>query len=299
MNFKRLSRILMVLIIVSVVISLSVIVSLINSQHKKEKDLKAELLKTEERLNTVIHENEKLKILEVADNYFARAEYKEALESYESILKNFDLSEAQSSRLKERISRINEILDKNQHVSAEMLLFQSALDQKDKSIDSLRSRIDSLTGSWSYELERKKTRIDELTKEIKDKNNELLKNNKVKTLSFTNEKGDLIYYLGETQEGKANGGGVGIWKTGSIYKGEWKDNKRHGEGTYEWSDGHKYIGEFENDKRQGEGKYIWPSGERYEGEWKDGKRNGYGILYDKDGNIQFEGRWNNDKILEK
>jgi hypothetical protein len=121
---------------------------------------------------------------------------------------------------------------------------------------------------------------------------------KIQVISFKNPKGKLIHYLGEVIDGKADGGGVGIWNTGSIYKGEWKDNKRNGQGRYEWADGDVYEGSYVNDVRQGEGIYTWLSGERYSGEWSNDKRNGFGKLYDKDNNVKYEGQWLNDKIVE-
>ena len=117
----------------------------------------------------------------------------------------------------------------------------------------------------------------------------------VQVISFKNDAGKTIHYLGEVANGKAYGGGVGIWSTGSIYRGSWRENMRHGRGEFEWADGVKYVGQYREDKRNGEGIYYWPSGERYEGGWKNDIRDGYGVLYDMDGNIKYKGSWRDDK----
>jgi hypothetical protein len=118
-------------------------------------------------------------------------------------------------------------------------------------------------------------------------------------LTFENEKGADIVYLGDVKDGMANGKGVGVWEEGSIYKGSWVDNQRHGEGRFEWDDGEVYEGEYSKDKRSGHGVYQWPSGQKYEGQWKDDKRSGYGTLYNEYGNISFQGEWRGDSPIRE
>jgi hypothetical protein len=134
-----------------------------------------------------------------------------------------------------------------------------------------------------------------LSAELDRVRNDLRKHERVKVLSFPGQKGATVHYLGEVANGQANGGGIGIWTTGSVYRGEWKNNLRHGEGSFQWADGEKYIGAYVNGKREGMGVYLWPSGDKYDGEWKNDRRNGQGTLYDLDGRIVFSGLWVDDQ----
>lgn len=113
---------------------------------------------------------------------------------------------------------------------------------------------------------------------------------------FINTKGYRVVYLGEIRKGMANGNGIGVWNTGSMYEGEWKDNQRHGEGAFEWADGERYEGGYADDKRSGWGVYYWKNGERYEGNWSEDSRNGEGTLYDKSGKVKLNGIWKNDQL---
>lgn len=155
--------------------------------------------------------------------------------------------------------------------------------------DSLDFRLKKLNQEYDQALQSAQNELAQLKSELNKKEN-------IQVLSFVNQNGNQIYYLGEVKNGKANGGGIGIWNTGGIYKGEWKDNMRHGEGHYTWKDGHQYEGTFVNGIREGQGVYTWSSGERYEGNWSNNKRNGYGVMYDKDNNVQFKGEWEDDKV---
>ena len=216
--------------------------------------------------------------------------YPKALAAYKELLTDDVIK---SSLLKNRISHI-EMIMKRPGDSDAIKHFETIIKENKKSIDSLSTAVNKLKGSnkISDSLSQK---VLELTAEIARKNSELNRKQLVRVITFKNENERLIHYLGEVVNEKANGGGVGIWSTGSIYRGDWKDNKRHGKGTFEWADGMKYVGDYLDDKRTGEGKYYWPSGERYEGEWKNDKREGYGTLFDQDGNIRFEGAWKDDK----
>lgn len=174
-------------------------------------------------------------------------------------------------------------------------------DQKDRRIRALglelnaeRAAIDSLRNAHQAEQAASEESLNSLRKENKQLQAALNQKERVKVLSFKSPQGVLIHYLGEVENGKANGGGVGIWSTGSLYRGDWKDNKRHGKGRFEWLDGERYEGDYVNGTREGVGSYFWPSGERYEGEWAADQRNGEGTLFDMDGNIEFQGIWKND-----
>lgn len=174
-------------------------------------------------------------------------------------------------------------------------------DQKDRRIralglelSALRTTADTIYKAYQVDLKAKEETLGKLRGETNQLRAALEQKERVKVLSFKSPQGVLIHYLGEVENGKANGGGVGIWSTGSLYRGDWKDNKRHGMGRFEWVDGERYEGDYVNGTREGEGSYFWPSGERYEGEWSADQRNGEGVLYDMDGNIEYQGLWKND-----
>lgn len=115
-------------------------------------------------------------------------------------------------------------------------------------------------------------------------------------LNIVSAKGKKVQYLGETENGKANGYGEGIFETGSVYKGYWKDNLRHGVGVFTWSDKEYYEGSFVEGKREGYGEYHWKNGEVYKGYWKNDMRHGKGSLYKKNGKLKKEGVWVNDEL---
>jgi hypothetical protein len=166
-------------------------------------------------------------------------------------------------------------------------------------IRSLEEQISAIQQDKDFNFKNNQKQFDSLNQIIASQKVELNRKQRVRVISFKTEKGTLVHYLGEVQNDKANGNGVGIWSTGSIYRGQWIDNKRHGEGEFSWADGDVYKGEFIEGKVEGNGTYTWKSGERYEGEFVNGRRNGFGKLYDPDGNISFEGTWKNDKPLQK
>ncbi|MEO0571666.1 MAG: hypothetical protein AAF039_08170 [Bacteroidota bacterium] len=116
-------------------------------------------------------------------------------------------------------------------------------------------------------------------------------------LTFTNNKGSQVHYVGQVEQGKASGYGVAILNTGSRYVGEWKNNERHGQGTFYWKDGEYYEGNYDGDKRNGQGTYFWPNGEKYIGQWKDDRRSGKGAFFGKDGKLMTKGIWEDDKMV--
>ena len=57
-----------------------------------------------------------------------------------------------------------------------------------------------------------------------------------------------------------------------------------------------YLGEInENGQRHGQGTFTYESGEKYVGAWQNGKAHGQGTLSDKNGNVIYEGEWEEDK----
>jgi hypothetical protein len=163
--------------------------------------------------------------------------------------------------------------------------------------DSLTRKIIQVSDSLFFSYSSLKTENVNLKNQLADQASKLRRKDKVQVISFISTSGKRIHYLGEVEDGKANGNGIGIWSNGSIYRGSWRNNMRHGKGSFEWEDGDKYEGEFAFGQIEGEGTYFWKSGERYEGDFKNNRRNGNGTLFDKDGNVKIQGEWKDDKPL--
>lgn len=233
--------------------------------------------------------------------------YEKARQSYQTLSKQHRGYDSKS--LSERIDQVNAYLLAKES-DADFAQFQMIIRANQEQITQLEERLKWYENTPADNLDSLRIRMlekanDSLSKrlvalsdDLSNKNKELGRKQAVQVLSFKNDEGKQVHYLGDVSNGKANGGGIGIWNTGSIYRGDWRNNQRHGKGAFEWSDGMKYDGDFVNDIREGEGTYYWPSGERYVGEWKKGKREGFGTLYDKDSNIRFEGAWKDDKPLK-
>jgi hypothetical protein len=123
--------------------------------------------------------------------------------------------------------------------------------------------------------------------------------NSTAPLKLTSAKGSKFNYTGDVQDGSANGNGVGIYESGSVYKGTWKNNQRDGKGEFKWKDGERYHGDFSNDFRQGQGTYYWKNGDYYVGGWKQDKRHGFGTLFKANGKIKKKGIWENDELVKE
>ena len=231
-----------------------------------------------------------------ADNQYISSNYKEAKETYHDLLSETRDGDINHKNIKLRLDRISQIENNKDSLLSNIEDYQYSLRIARENEEMLKTKLDSLSNLFSKEKAALTEKYEAAKETIAEKDRKLNKNEKIKVLSFRNNKGNLIHYLGEVNNEMANGGGVGIFDTGGIYRGDWKDNQRHGEGTYEWKDGHKYEGSFVEGTREGQGTYYWSSGEKYVGQWKNGMRNGQGTLYDRDNNIQYEGKWVDDKV---
>ena len=234
------------------------------------------------------------------DYNFISGEYEVAKTEYQNILNSLPNLHHLKTSVDLRLARISSIENatKSDATIKDIETMQLALRQRDEIIELLNNTMDSLNTEHKNEHNQLALQIKEQETELTQRLNEIHRKEKIQVISFKSQKGKLIHYLGEVKDGKANGGGVGIWSTGSMYKGEWKENLRHGQGKYQWADGDVYEGTYINDIREGEGVYHWASGEHYDGEWSDDKRNGFGKLFDKDNNLTYKGQWRNDKIVE-
>ncbi len=247
----------------------------------------AEVVSLQEKINT-LHQ-----LISVDELVIFKGEYQKALEKYD--LLNNQNSEEINTLINKRKNYINQLLQDIQSDNQSLINKDITISHNKQFINSLQNENDSLKTHYVLQINSLTSQVENLEQEISKKEKVITHKENIKVISFKNKKGNTIHYLGEITNQKANGGGVGIWSTGSIYKGNWKNNMRHGKGTFEWADGEKYEGEFVNDIKEGQGTYYWMSGEKYVGEWKNDKRNGKGILYDPDNNIRYDGFWVNDK----
>jgi hypothetical protein len=295
---KTYRKILIFILSVYAVVSIIGFISLL-SKHEKQNDYYDEkMMDLKSTRDSLKNSLDAIREVVIADNEMFTGEYENALNAFDKLLSSKKYADLDKQLIQFRIDKINALKSQGDTLINDIKAYQFALtsmtdaiNKVEKSRDSLVVEIDERENDYSKKTEALKT-------EIAEKNKQLNRKEKIQVISFKNPKGNTIHYLGEVKNNQANGGGVGVWNTGSIYKGEWQNNQRHGKGLFEWTDGHKYDGEFVNDIREGEGTYQWSSGEKYVGAWKDGKRNGFGKLYDKDNNLKYEGQWLNDKIVE-
>ncbi|GEM_PF-1113144 len=294
-KYKRIYRILFWIILV---ISVGTIVFLLEEISKLEMasdEEKVSLSKydeVQEELNFYV-EVIKSDNLWIYDNKIS-----EAKSQFQNLLDQSTNTKIQDE-LEKRIQYAEDWENAKQDDELDRINLRRKLSAQSRLIDSIKiaSEVSQLS-TKSLELQ-KDRKIDSLIIQLNDKKEELKRQQKVQVISFTNDAGNLVHYIGEIQNEQANGGGIGIWDNGSVYKGDWENNKRHGNGEFKWKDGARYEGDFVYGARSGMGKFYYKSGERYEGEFKDGLRHGEGVLYDKNGNKSFDGKWKNDQPIQK
>ena len=103
---------------------------------------------------------------------------------------------------------------------------------------------------------------------------------------YTNE----IIYEGDLINGKCDGNGKYVFKTGDFYIGQFKNGLREGKGTqYYKNEKIQYKGNWKNDMRNGSGKYYYENGDYFIGFWKDNIKIGKGELFNENGVTLFGG----------
>lgn len=223
------------------------------------------------------------------DSLLARGAFREALEEQQQLPEG---GRGEVSGIRLRMAVIADLLNDRERL-------QAALDAASRS-DSLQNDVATVSptpgirelDSLQFALEKSRLELAGLRRRLKEKSYG-------EYLTFTNEKGTHVYYVGQVKNGKANGYGIALMETGSRYEGAWKDNKRHGEGSFYWPDGQYYIGHYRNDRRNGNGAYYWPNGEKYVGDWKNDRRNGEGKFYGEGDQLVAQGTWKGDKLVEE
>jgi hypothetical protein len=264
----------------------------------KEENLTDELEQKDKIIKELSEANERYKVLITTIEYSNLDELKQVESKMKGLLNDESLSQPQIDYLNGQLQFVKKVQDSISGIYNSLNEDEANLLAIKEMNANLLKRIDSIQHNDKQQRSQLQRRLRNLESELAAKKKALARKETISVITFQSSKGKKVHYLGEVEEGKANGGGVGIWPTGGLYRGDWVDNERHGEGRYVWSNEHVYEGEFQNDVREGEGTYYWPSGERYEGEWSDDKRSGQGILYDKDGNIQYSGKWIKDEIVK-
>lgn len=251
-----------------------------------------------------------LETLEEATLQLLNRKYEQAFEIFEQAdqleINNIDWSRLAEAYVNQRM----EIRDSLRFLSAKLGSDSAAMDaynqltetlitdmtEKEEQIRIYREVIENIKDEF-LTIQRNYSQLMRSNANLEAKVEEL--NSKPTQIKFKNSKDIEIRYFGEIVRGMANGYGVGLYSTGSVYDGEWKDNTRHGKGKYTWANGDYYQGAFNNDVREGYGVYYFKSGERYEGNWKNELRDGQGIFFDKNGKVLLEGLWKEDKFIEK
>jgi len=109
----------------------------------------------------------------------------------------------------------------------------------------------------------------------------------------------VVTYDGNMANGLPNGKGTYTDPdNGRTYIGDWVDFRREGEGKLLTGESEKiYEGEWANDKYNGYGQSFLRGVCRYEGSFVNGQRSGEGIAYDEDGNIEYQGLWENNERI--
>ncbi|CAK4077003.1 unnamed protein product [Aphanomyces euteiches] len=114
------------------------------------------------------------------------------------------------------------------------------------------------------------------------------------TKSFRN--GDV--YHGHLQLNVMSGHGRFLWANGDRYHGMWVCNQMQGVGHFESSSTSSsrdvYFGEFAKGQYHGHGRLQYASGAIYEGSFVAHRRHGRGVYRWIEGDITYEGMWENN-----
>ena len=252
--------------------------------------LQTELTATRTSLLEQTKNEELLASLQGIDDLLLQGQYQQALEDYENQLSSADSTTSlfieKRIQLTRSLMAMQQKIYENNRSTDDTVAVDSTAIAMISTPDEIR-KFDSL----QFALEKIQVQLDHAQQQLRRKSFG-------EYLTFTNGKGNTIYYVGEVRNNKAHGKGVAIYSTGSRYQGSWKDNLRHGYGTFYWPDGERYEGDYLNDRREGVGTYFWPNGEKFAGGWKNDRRSGKGAFYNEDGEIMASGIWKGDELVE-
>jgi hypothetical protein len=113
-------------------------------------------------------------------------------------------------------------------------------------------------------------------------------------------------YRGELRNGHGNGLGVYEFSDNANnsaanalrYEGEHAADLTQGLGVTYWKNGDTFAGEETGNRNAGRGVQTFANGQRYDGEVADGARNGFGVVWSKEGQILYAGKWKNGELVE-
>ena len=249
-------------------------------QGKKIKRQQVIIDKLEQQLNVQ-------KVLLETDSLLVEGRYKEAIEGYQNHEKG-TLDDGEFVGLRMAIAK--KFLEFENHLAIQNSMAFVKEDTLNIDESANQNPKNDQLDSLNFVLSKTKMQLAKMKRQLYQKSFG-------EYLTFTNSKGSQAHYVGQVEDGKANGYGIAILNTGSRYVGEWKNNERHGQGIFYWKDGEYYEGNYEGDKRNGQGTYFWPNGEKYVGQWKDDLRSGKGAFFGKDGKLMTKGIWEDDKMI--
>jgi len=105
-------------------------------------------------------------------------------------------------------------------------------------------------------------------------------------------------YEGNWENGRMNGQGVVLYKSGVSFKGNWKKGMYHGNGkiTYKLGITRAYTGEWHFNKRHGAGTIQLFNDDVFTGYFRNNLMHGNGIYTWKNG-VSLKSKWVNGAIL--
>jgi hypothetical protein len=98
------------------------------------------------------------------------------------------------------------------------------------------------------------------------------------------------FYEGELMDGRPDGEGRFVHRSGVSYQGTWRAGLMHGHGRLQLPNGAEYVGEFSAGRKHGQGVYVDAAGNTYQGGFLAGVRDGVGTLIHADRST-FEARF--------
>lgn len=101
-------------------------------------------------------------------------------------------------------------------------------------------------------------------------------------LKVSTEKKGRDLFKGQKHKGARNGMGFILYKNGDAYAGDFSKNKIHGYGMFLTVNGIKGCEEAV----------------AYVGNWVENKKEGPGICYNRDGDVIYQGRFENDVPID-
>lgn len=105
-------------------------------------------------------------------------------------------------------------------------------------------------------------------------------------------------YLGEWQNGRAEGQGTLTFADGTMYVGQFRDGHFEGEGIQTMVDGGRYVGHFHDNKFDGQGTITMEDGIKFVGQFQEDQFTGRGVSYSPDGTILAQGVFQNYKLIK-